>query len=92
MSFVDDAGGSWKSDCQTGLGKVIAKALSRDSILRSMLLSTGHSNVNAWLEGFDPVSYMAFNTGKRYSSAKEAVDFIKVSNEIAKRIQAFPGF
>lgn len=45
---------------------------------------------HSWLEAFDPISYMAINTGKRYSSAEESVGFIKVSNEITKRIQAFP--
>ena len=90
VSFVEDAGGSWRNDCETGLAKTVARVFSNDSTLTDVLLSAGHPNVNAWLEAFDPVSYMAINTGKRYSSAEESVSFIRVSNEIANRIQAFP--
>ena len=86
-----DAGGSWESDCNTDLEKAIAEVFSNDSTVTSLLLTSGHVNVNAWLEDSKPVSYLAVNTAKRYSSATEAVDFIGVGNEIARRIQAGPG-
>ena len=90
VSFVEADGGSWQSDCNTGLAKVVAKVFSKDSYLTNVLFSSGHSNVNIWLESFDPVTYMAINTGKRYSSAEASVDFVKACREIANRIQTFP--
>jgi len=91
VSFGGDAGGHWKSDCKTELGQAVAEVLTKDCTLTDLLLSAGHSNVNAWLEDSKPVSYIAVNTGKRYSSATEVVDFVSVSKEIAGRIQAGPG-
>ena len=90
VSFAEVDGGSWKSDCDTGLAKVVAKVFSKDATLTNVLFSSGHSNVNVWLESFDPVTYMAINTEKRYSSAEKSVDFVKACREIANRIQTFP--
>ncbi len=91
VSFLQDAKGCWKSDCQTELGKIISSFLSKDLALTSMLVSSGHSNVNAWLESIEPVSYMAVNTGMRYSSVSDTTDFIRLSSVIANRIRAYPG-
>ena len=91
VSFRCDVEGSWTSDSASELEKSIAEVLSKNTALTSLLVSSGHHNVNLWLEDFKPISYMAVNTGKRYFSATETIDFIKVCNDIAGIIRARPG-
>ena len=91
MSFGGDAGAGWNSDSKTKLEELIAEVLTSNSALTDLLLTAGHSNVNAWLEDSKPVSYMSVNTGKRYSSADAVVDFVTISSELAGKLQADPG-
>ena len=70
---------------------MIAEILTKDSTITNLLLNAGHFNVNAWLEDSKPVTYLVVNTAKRYSSATEAVDFVSISHEIARRIRADAG-
>ncbi|MHC4996960.1 MAG: hypothetical protein ACYTGQ_18125, partial [Planctomycetota bacterium] len=88
VSFVGAEKGGWRSDCDTGLEKLLSLVLSNDSCLTETILSAGHVNVNVWLEGFKPVTYLAINTSKRYASNEELTEFVGVSAEIARRIQS----
>jgi len=91
VSFGRDAGERWKGDSKTALEELIAEVLTKHSSLTDGMLAADHRNVNAWLTDSKPVSYMAVNTGKRYSAAAEVVDFVSISNTLARRIQADPG-
>ena len=85
VSFRADIGEQWKDDIGIELGQDISQALNKEHDLTSSLLSSGHENVNAWL---DVDSRLSINTAKRYTKLEEISDFLDVSNKIVGCIQS----
>jgi len=76
----------WQSDCGTKLEHRIAEAFNLDTSLANALTSSGHVNVNAWLEEVD---YIAINTSKPYTQVQEVGEFLNSANLIAERLKDF---
>lgn len=76
----------WQSDRGTKLERRIAEAFNLDTSLTNALTSSGHVNVNAWLEEVD---YIAINTSKPYTQVQEVDEFLNSANLIAKRLKDF---
>jgi len=76
----------WGSDDGTQLEHSLADVLNEDMALQNTLMSSGYTNVNAWLQ---EDSYMAINTSKSYAQAQEIVEFLNIANIVAKRLKGF---
>ena len=85
VSFRADIGERWKDDMGDRLGQSVSEALNGEEDLTSSLLSSGHMNVNAWLDVDD---HLSINTAKRYTTLEGITDFIDVSNKIVGCIQS----
>jgi hypothetical protein len=85
VSFRADIGERWKDDMGGRLEQNVSEALNRAEDLTSSLLSSGHMNVNAWL---DVDGRLSINTAKRYTTLEGITDFIDASNKIVGCIQS----
>jgi len=76
----------WRSTCGTKLEHRLVESLNLDTPLRDKLISSGHTNVNAWLQESD---YIAINTSKSYTQVGEIEESLNIANIIARRLKSF---
>lgn len=76
----------WESDSGTKLERRLTEALKQDTSLADSLISSGHTNVNAWLEEDD---YIAINTSKSYAQVRDINEFVNNANLIARCLKDF---
>ena len=80
------SGFMWQSDCGTKLERRFIEMLNLDTSLGDNFVSSGHTNVNAWLQ---ENHYVAINTEKVYTQSRDIGEFLDVANIITKRLKDF---